>query len=182
LEHVSIATLEGMRERTVVINGLSKTFSVTGWRVGYAIAPPAITDAIRKVHDFLTVGAAAPLQAAGAVAMSFPDAYYTDLCADYLRRRDFTLEVLENAGFRPITPHGAYYTMCDISDFRFDDDVEFARFLVETVGVAVVPGSSFYSRAEMGAHQVRVAFPKRLQTLERVAPKLLGLREVVSQS
>ncbi len=176
-QHVSIATLPNMRERTILINGLSKTFSVTGWRVGYAIAPPELTAAIRKVHDFLTVGAAAPLQAAGAVAMTFADDYYTDLCFGYQARRDFLLPVLQESGFKPFMPHGAYYTMCDIGDFGFSDDVSFVRFLVEQVGVAVVPGSSFYSEPKRGAQQVRFAFPKRLETLQRVAPRLLSVRD-----
>jgi aminotransferase len=175
-EHVSIATLPGMRERTVTINGLSKTYSVTGWRVGYAIAPPNLTSAIRKVHDFLTVGAAAPLQAAGAVAMSFPDAYYEQLEASYRARRDFIVPILDEAGLKPFLPRGAYYVMCDISGFGVPNDVEFARRLVEEVGIACVPGSSFYSVPERGAQQVRFAFPKRLETLERAAEKLIGLR------
>jgi len=179
-QHVSIATLPNMRERTILINGLSKTFSVTGWRVGYAIAPPELTSAIRKVHDFLTVGAAAPLQAAGAVAMTFADDYYTDLCAGYQARRDFLLPVLRDSGFKPYMPHGAYYTICDISDFGFKDDVSFVRFLVEQVGVAVVPGSSFYSEPLRGAQQVRFAFPKRLETLERVAPRLLSVTDRIA--
>jgi aspartate/methionine/tyrosine aminotransferase len=178
-QHVSIATLEGMRERTVTINGLSKTYSVTGWRVGYAIASPALTSAIRKVHDFLTVGAAAPLQAAGAVAMSFPDSYYVQLEASYRERRDFIIPVLRTGGFKPFVPRGAYYVMCDISEFGLSNDVEFARYLVEDIGIACVPGSSFYSVAARGAQQVRFAFPKRLETLERAAAKLMGLRDSV---
>jgi aminotransferase len=174
-QHVSIATLEGMRERTVTINGLSKTYSVTGWRVGYAIAPPALTSAIRKVHDFLTVGAAAPLQVAGALAMSFPDAYYVQLEASYRERRDFIIPVLQAGGFKPFVPRGAYYVMCDIREFGLSSDVEFARYLVEEIGIACVPGSSFYSVAARGAQQVRFAFPKRLETLERAAAKLMGL-------
>jgi aspartate/methionine/tyrosine aminotransferase len=176
-EHVSIATLPGMRERTVTINGLSKTYSVTGWRVGYAIAPPNLTSAIRKVHDFLTVGAAAPLQAAGAVAMSFPDAYYEHLEASYRARRDFIVPRLHEAGLKSFLPRGAYYVMCDISEFGPPNDVEFARRLVEDLGIACVPGSSFYSVPERGAQQVRFAFPKRLETLERAAERLIGLRD-----
>lgn len=178
-EHVSPSTLPGMRERTITINGLSKTFSVTGWRVGYVIAPPDITSAVRKVHDFLTVGAAAPLQAAGVVAVQFPDSYYRELCNAYGQRRDFMVDVLRESGLRPFVPHGAYYVMCDISDFGFQDDVTFAQYLVRDVGVAVVPGSSFYSVPERGAQQVRFAFPKRMETLERVAPRLLGLKSSV---
>jgi aminotransferase len=175
LEHVSPVTLDGMRERTIVVNGLSKTFSVTGWRVGYTIAPPTITAAIRKVHDFLTVGAAAPLQAAGAVAMQFPDSYYTTLCADYVARRNFIVPALTDAGFRPFLPRGAYYVMCDISDFGFESDLALARHLVEEWGVAVVPGSSFYSRPELGAQQIRFAFPKKMETLRAVVPRLQGI-------
>ncbi len=178
-QHVSIATLDGMRERTVTINGLSKTYSVTGWRVGYAIASPVLTSAIRKVHDFLTVGAAAPLQAAGAVAMSFPESYYTRLEASYRERRDFIIPVLEASGLRPFVPRGAYYVMCDIADFEMSSDVEFARRLVEEIGIACVPGSSFYSVAARGDQQVRFAFPKRLETLERAAAKLMGLRDAM---
>jgi aspartate/methionine/tyrosine aminotransferase len=180
LEHVSIATIPGMRDRSVVINGLSKTFSVTGWRVGYVIAPEDLSSAIRKVHDFLTVGAAAPLQEAGAVAMMFPDEYYRELCERYRERRDFMVAVLEDAGLHPVVPSGAYYTMCDISSFGFASDVDFARHLVERVGVAVVPGSSFYSDPASGAQQVRVAFPKKMDTLRRVAPKLLTLQETLA--
>jgi aspartate/methionine/tyrosine aminotransferase len=175
-EHVSIATLPQMRERTVIVNGLSKTFSVTGWRVGYAIAPPGISAAIRKVHDFLTVGAAAPLQAAGALAMGFPDAYYTRLQSEYLARRDYLVGILETAGFRPFVPRGAYYVMCDISGLGHRNDIEFTRYLVEDVGIAVVPGSSFYHDPDLGRSQVRFAFPKRLETLARVGPKLASLR------
>lgn len=176
-EHVSIATLDGMRERTVTINGLSKTYSVTGWRVGYAIAPPALTSAIRKVHDFLTVGAAAPLQVAGALAMSFPDEYYHRLAESYRDRRDFIIPVLQASGLKPFVPRGAYYVMCDITDFDMTSDVTFARRLVEEVGIACVPGSSFYSVAARGAQQVRFAFPKRRETLERAAAKLMGVRD-----
>lgn len=171
-EHVSIATLPGMRERTVTVNGLSKTYSVTGWRVGYAIAPPTVTSAIRKVHDFLTVGAPAPLQAAGAIAMGFPDSYYEHLRESYLTRRDYLMEVLHREGFRPFKPRGAYYVMCDVAAFGFQDDIGLARHLVEEVGIAVVPGSSFYSLPERGRQQVRFAFPKKRETLERAADKL----------
>lgn len=170
--HASLATLPGMRERTVVVNGLSKTFSVTGWRVGYTIAPAHLTAAIRKVHDFLTVGAPAPLQAAGAAAMHVPDSYFEALQAKYLERRDFMMQTLESSGFRPWKPHGAYYIMCDVSGFGFPDDVSLAQFLVREVGVAVVPGSSFYSVPERGRQQVRFAFPKRMETLHRAAERL----------
>jgi aminotransferase len=172
-DHISIATIDGMRDRTVTINSLSKTYSVTGWRVGYVIAPPDLTSAIRKVHDFLTVGAAAPLQEAGAVALGFGREYYEKLQADYARRRDLLLPALEEAGFRWSRPRGAYYVMTDISSFGFDDDVSFARHLVAEVGVAVVPGSSFYSRPELGKSQVRFCFCKRDETLNAAAERLL---------
>ncbi|HEX6507362.1 MAG TPA: aminotransferase class I/II-fold pyridoxal phosphate-dependent enzyme [Chloroflexota bacterium] len=179
LEHVSIATLEGMRERTVTINGLSKTYSLTGWRVGYTIAPPDFTSAIRKVHDFLTVGAAAPLQTAGAVAMAMPDSYYRELRASYEAKRDFIVPVLRDADLRPFVPHGAYYVMCSIDEMGFTNDVAFSNFMVEEIGLAVVPGSSFYSKPELGRQQVRFAFPKRRETLERAASKLADLRSAV---
>jgi aminotransferase len=171
-----MAQLEGMRERTVVVNSMSKTYSVTGWRVGYCIAPPQITSAVRKVHDFLTVGAAAPLQAAGAYALRLPREYYEHLQSDYVARRDKLLPVLEDAGFRVFSPDGAYYIMTDISAFGFADDVEFTRHLVRDIGVACVPGSSFYSRPELGARQVRFCFCKRDETLDAAAERLRGLQ------
>ncbi len=171
-EHVSMASLDGMRDRTVTINSLSKTYSVTGWRVGYVIAPPDLTGAIRKVHDFLTVGAAAPLQEAGAVALRFPREYYEHLGRDYARRRDLLLPALEQAGFRCFVPRGAYYIMADISGFGAESDVAFATWLVRDVGVAVVPGSSFYSRPELGRTQVRFTFCKRDETLVAAAERL----------
>ena len=176
VEHVSMAQLEGMRERTVVVNSMSKTYSVTGWRVGYVIAPPAVTNAVRKVHDFLTVGAAAPLQEAGAAALRLPREYYARLQSDYAARRDFLLAALEGAGFRVFPPDGAYYVMTDISAFGFADDIDFTRFLVREIGVACVPGSSFYSRPELGARQVRFCFCKRDETLRAAAERLDKLR------
>jgi aspartate/methionine/tyrosine aminotransferase len=175
--HISMAQLEGMRERTVVVNSMSKTYSVTGWRVGYVIAPPDITNAVRKVHDFLTVGAAAPLQSAGAFALRLPPAYYEQLRRDYQRRRDMLLPVLEDVGFGLANPEGAYYVMTDISAFGFRDDIEFTRFLVRDIGVAVVPGSSFYSRPELGANQVRFCFCKKDETLEAGAERLQKLKK-----
>src|SRR5919201_556807 len=175
-EHVRLATLPGMRERTVTINGLSKTYSVTGWRLGFAIAPPGLTDAIRKVHDFLTVGAPAPLQAAAVVARRLPDGYYAELLAGYRARRDLMLEILRRTGFEPFTPHGAYYAMADIRPLGAQDDVSFARHLVQDVGVAVVPGSSFYRDPAMGRTKVRFCFAKKLETLERAGELLDGLR------
>ena len=176
LRHRSMISMDGMRGRTVVINGMSKTYSVTGWRVGWTIAAPVITGEIRKVHDFLTVGAAAPLQEAGAIALSQPQGYYDQLCADYRERRDVLCDALEAAGFGLIVPDGAYYVMTDISAFGFPDDVAFADYLVEEIGVAVVPGSSFYSQASRGTQQVRFAFCKRLETLAAAAKRLERLR------
>jgi len=174
-EHISMAQIEGMRERTIVINGMSKTYGVTGWRVGWAIAPPETTAAIRKVHDFLTVGAAAPLQQAGATALRSPQSYYDKLATDYTVRRERLLKILSVAGFKVFKPRGAYYIMTDISGFGFSDDVAFAKFLVETVGVAVVPGSSFYNDARDGASQVRFTFCKKETTLAAAEEKLSQL-------
>ena len=174
-EHVCMATLPGMRERTVVVNSLSKTYSVTGWRVGYCIAPPDITAAIRKVHDFLTVGAANPLQHAGAYALSLPKSYYDDLQREYQRKRDMIVPVLKDSGFGCDAPDGAYYVMCDISDFGFVNDVEFTKHLIRNIGVAVVPGSSFYHDAAMGSQLVRFCFCKKDETLEAAAANLRKL-------
>jgi aminotransferase len=174
-EHIPMATLPGMAERTVAVNSLSKTYSVTGWRVGWVIASPELTSGIRKVHDFLTVGAAAPLQAAGAVALELPDSYYEQLLAGYRERRGVLVNALENAGFAVYRPNGAYYVMTDIAGLTSDDDVTFARRLVESPGLATVPGSSFYSRPELGRTKIRFAFPKRLETLADAAARLRQL-------
>jgi aspartate/methionine/tyrosine aminotransferase len=176
-EHISMARIDGMRDRTIVINGMSKTYSVTGWRVGWAIAPPEPTSAIRKVHDFLTVGAAAPLQQAGAIALKSPQSYYDKLATDYTVRRERLLKILTSAGFTVFKPHGAYYIMTDISGFGFPNDVAFAKFLVEKVRVAVVPGSSFYNDARDGATQVRFTFCKKETTLAAAEQKLSLLPE-----
>ena len=176
IRHISMAQLEGMRERTVIVNSMSKTYSVTGWRVGYCIAAPEVTSAIRKVHDFLTVGAAAPLQVAGAYALTLPPEYYDRLQNEYRARRDLLLPVLEKAGFGTFRPDGAYYIMTDISAFGFADDVEFTRHLIREVGVACVPGSSFYSVPERGRQQVRFCFCKKDETLQLAAERLEKLR------
>ena len=178
IEHISMAQIQGMRDRTVIVNSMSKTYSVTGWRVGYCVASPEITNAIRKVHDFLTVGAAAPLQTAGAYALSLPPAYYDQLQADYRARRDLILPELEKAGFGTFSPDGAYYIMTDISGFGFKDDVEFTRHLIREVGVACVPGSSFYSpdASGLGSQQVRFCFCKKDETLMLAAERLKKLR------
>jgi aspartate/methionine/tyrosine aminotransferase len=174
--HLSMAQIEGMRDRTVIVNSLSKTYSVTGWRVGYCIASPEITGAVRKVHDFLTVGAAAPLQAAGAYALSLPPSYYDRLQAEYHARRDLILPELERAGFKTFSPDGAYYIMTDITDFGFKDDIEFTRHLIRDIGVACVPGSSFYSDPALGSQQVRFCFCKKDETLLLAAERLGKLR------
>src|SRR6201987_287845 len=182
-EHISMARVEGMRERTIVINGMSKTYSVTGWRVGWAIAPPEPTAAIRKVHDFLTVGAAAPLQQAGRLGPKLPQSYYDGLAATYTVKRERLLRILETAGFTGYKPRGAYYIMTDISRFHFDEakypaesrDVSFAKYLVETIGVACVPGSSFYNEPQDGASQVRFTFCKKEETLAAAETRLAHL-------
>ena len=174
--HVPIASVEGMAERTVTINSLSKTYSVTGWRVGWAIAPASLTGAIRKVHDFLTVGAAAPLQEAGVTALGLDEAYYTELARGYQRRRDMLLEILERHHFTCYAPNGAYYIMTDIAGFGYSDDVAFAHYLVKEVGVAAVPGSSFYRHAELGRTKLRFCFCKRDETLLEADRRLASLR------
>ncbi len=175
-EHVPLATLEGMRERTVTLSGVSKTYSVTGWRIGWCLAPPALTAAIRKVHDFLTVGAPAPLQEAAAVALSLPDTYYQRLAQGYRDKRDYLVPALRSAGFGTFEPRGAYYVMTDISGFGFPDDVTFARHLVASVGVAAVPGSSFYSDPAAGRQRLRFHFARRKETLEAAVTRLAKLR------
>jgi aminotransferase len=172
LSHTCMANIEGMRDRTVVVNSLSKTYSVTGWRVGYCIAPPDVTSAIRKVHDFLTVGAANPLQHAGAYALSLPPSYYNQLQREYQRKRDMIVPVLQAAGFKCSYPEGAYYVMADISEFGFPNDVEFTKYLIREIGVAVVPGSSFYHNPQLGSQMVRFCFCKRDETLQAAAERL----------
>ncbi len=175
-KHISMASLDGMRERTVTINGMSKTYSVTGWRVGWAVAPEKITNAIRKVHDFLTVGAPAPLQEAGAAALSLPAEYYANLATGYKVRRDHLMPALTASGFKCFRPRGAYYVMTDISAFGFSDDIAFSKYLVQEIGVAAVPGSSFYRDPRDGAKQVRFAFCKKPETLDAASRKLSQLQ------
>jgi aspartate/methionine/tyrosine aminotransferase len=183
--HISMASLDGMRDRAITINGMSKTYSVTGWRVGWAIAPPETTAAIRKVHDFLTVGAAAPLQQAGAIALKQPQAYYDKLATTYAEKRARLLKILTASGFKVYKPRGAYYIMTDISAFPDPDpkrfpaatrDVRFAKYLVEEIGVASVPGSSFYNDSNDGATQVRFTFCKKEETLAAAEQRLAKLR------
>ncbi len=174
--HIPMASLDGMADRTVTINSVSKTFSVTGWRVGWTIAPPDITNAIRKVHDFLTVGAAAPLQAASAAALALPPEYYRDLATSYSQRRDRLMAILEDAGFVCYEPRGAYYIMTDIGGFGFPDDVAFARHLVTDIGVAAVPGSSFYRDPSTGKTKLRFTFCKKDETLQAAEQRLKHLK------
>ncbi len=174
--HVPPITLPGMRERCVLVNSLSKTYSVTGWRVGWVIAAPELTASIRKVHDFLTVGAAAPLQQAGVTALKLPESYYAELARNYETKRNLLTGILASAGFRCYVPKGAYYIMCDISAFGFADDVTFARYLVEEIGIAAVPGSSFYSDPADGAQLIRFCFAKKQETLEAAGERLERLK------
>ncbi|MGA2113688.1 MAG: aminotransferase class I/II-fold pyridoxal phosphate-dependent enzyme [Bryobacteraceae bacterium] len=173
--HCPMVTFDGMRERTILVNSMSKTYAVTGWRVGWVLAAPELAESIRKVHDFLTVGAAAPLQQAGALALSLPDSYYEGLAADYSRRRAVILAALAKAGFRSFHPRGAYYVMTDISSFGFEDDISFVRFLIEKIGVAAVPGSSFYAGVEGGRQQIRFCFCKKYETLELAGQQLMHI-------
>lgn len=176
-QHLSLASLPGMAQRTVTISSTSKTYSVTGWRVGWAaVADDALAGAIRKAHDFLTVGAAAPLQRAAVVALRFPDSYYRDLSGSYQGKRDLLLDALHQVGFRPTVPKGAYYIMADFGDLTDEDDTRFALRLVREVGVATVPGSSFFHDPQRGRRYVRFAYPKREQTLQEAARRLARLR------
>lgn len=178
VQHIPLATLPGMAERTITINSISKTYSVTGWRIGYVIASPEISASIRKMHDFLTVGAAAPLQVAAAHALGFADSYYKKLIDFYAKRRDFMLKELTAIGFQCIKPLGAYYIMADITALGWDNDIEFARYLASEIGVAVVPGSSFYQQDATDNHRfVRFCFCKEFSTLEAAIAKLKTLKK-----
>ena len=170
--HVPIATMGDARARTITISGLSKTFSVTGWRLGYIVAPPEVASAIRKMHDFLTVGAPAPLQDAAAVALDAPLEYYKGLSKEYGARRDIMLKALSKVGFRVWAPKGAYYIMADIAPLTQKTDVEFVRHMIRHVGVATVPGSSFFHRSERGANFIRFAFCKTIELLEKASQRL----------
>jgi aminotransferase len=172
MKHISIVSLPGMRDQTITINSISKTYSLTGWRVGWAIASPPLTASIRKVHDFLTVGAPHPLQEAAAVALKIDRSYYHILSKEYQERRDFLAQSLDESGFKVYLPHGAYYIMTDVGHWGFPDDMAFALYLVEKIGIATVPGSSFYNHPSLGATKIRFCFPKKMETLRQAAEKL----------
>ena len=174
-EHLPLATLPGMAERTITINGISKTFSVTGWRIGWCLAAPEISAGIRKIHDFVTVGAPAPLQEAAAEMLGCGDDYYAGLAAGYREKRDFLLKVLAEAGFRCHVPRGAYYIMADFTALSELSDVDFAHWLVKEKGVATVPGSSFLPPGRPDSGLVRFCFCKKPETLEAAAEKLARL-------
>jgi aspartate/methionine/tyrosine aminotransferase len=174
--HISMATLPGMADRTITISGASKTYSVTGWRVGWLIAPAGLSAGIRKVHDFLTVGAAHPLQIAVAQALAFPASFYVELLGDYQERRDALVTGLQECGFDVTPPDGAYYVMAGISRFGASDDVAFARRLIDEVAVATVPASSFYHDPALGRGHIRFSFPKKIETIERGLAAVRTLR------
>jgi len=174
--HISIATLPGMAERTITISGASKTYSVTGWRIGWVIAPPALTAGIRKVHDFLTVGAAHPLQVAIAQALELPPSFYVELLGDYQERREAIVGGLQECGFEVSAPDGAYYVMAGIDAFGAADDISFARRLIEEAAVATVPASSFYHDPALGRRHIRFSFPKKIETIDRGLAALRPLR------
>jgi aminotransferase len=174
--HLCMATLDGMKDRTVVVGGMSKTYSVTGWRVGTIMAPKHLTQTFRQIHDFVSIGAAAPLQEAGAVAYRLPRSYYDALAADYQARRDKLCSALVEIGFDLVPPQGAYYVMAGIEAFGVTDDVAFAQHLVRDVGVATVPGSSFFRDKDLGHSYIRFCFCKRDETLDTAIERLRALR------
>jgi aminotransferase len=173
--HVPMASLPGMADRTITTNGLSKTYSVTGWRIGWAISPPALTNGIRKIHDFLTVAAPTPFHDAGVAAFSLPDGFYVQLAAQYQAKRDLMLDILQRHGFDTSPPAGAYYVMADVSRFGFSSDSEFAQYLVKEIGVATVPGSSFYRDPASAPQMLRFCFSKRDETLHEADKRLARL-------
>ena len=177
-QHIPLWTLPGMADRTIAINSISKTYSVTGWRIGFVTASPEITQSVRKVHDFLTVGAAAPLQTAAAKALRFGSDYYKELSGFYGERRDYLMRELTSVGFKCVRPAGAYYIMADITPFGYNNDIEFAKYLAEKIGVAVVPGSSFYRKDNSAGNKfIRFCFCKEMSTLEAAVERLQKLRQ-----
>jgi len=177
-KHLALATFDGMHDRTVTISGMSKTYAVTGWRIGTMMASPKLTHAFRQMHDYVSIGAAAPLQQAGAVAYRMPRSYYAELAADYQERRDRVCGALEEIGFDLVKPQGAYYVMADFSAFVAGEphDVEFAQHLVRDVGVATVPGSSFFDHKQLGRRFVRFCFAKSDETLDEGMRRLRTLQ------
>jgi len=178
--HIPIATLPGMADRTITISGISKSYSVTGWRIGYAVAGPELSGGIRRAHDFITVGAPHPLQEAAVTALNFPDSYYVRLRESYQARRDLLFGKVEEAGFKAFNPKGAYYILTDVAhwlpEYGCADDHEFAMFLVKEIGVATVPGSSFYSTKDLGRTKIRFCFPKTNDMLIEAGRRLQKLR------
>jgi aminotransferase len=174
--HLYFASLPGMFERTISCSSLSKTYSITGWRLGYVVAPPEVADAVKKVHDFLTVGAAAPLQEAAVIALELPEAYYLSLLDTYTEKRGVFLKSLDEAGLAYVIPQGAYYVLVDISEFKAKDDIAFCEWLAQYLGVAAVPGSSFFH--EPTHHLIRFHFAKKTESLEEAGKRLLGIREM----
>jgi aminotransferase len=174
--HLYFASLPGMFERTISCSSLSKTYSITGWRLGYVVAPPEVADAVKKVHDFLTVGAAAPLQEAAVIALELPEAYYRSLLNTYAEKRGVFLKSLDEAGLAYVIPQGAYYVLVDVSEFKAKDDIAFCEWLAQYLGVAAVPGSSFFH--EPTHHLIRFHFAKKTETLEEAGKRLLGIREM----
>ncbi len=177
--HISIGSLPQMKDKTITVSGLSKTYSMTGWRLGYVIAPDILSNAIRKMHDFLTVGAPHPLQRAGIAALNLPSSYYTELVEKYDRNRKRLVKILTDAGFRCHPPEAAYYIMTDISDFGFPDDTAFAHWLVEEIGVGGVPGSSFYSRSHLGKTKFRFMFSMSDDILDEAGNRLMKIKSKI---
>ncbi len=177
--HISIGSLPLMKDRTITVSGLSKTYSMTGWRLGYVVAPEILSNAIRKMHDFLTVGAPHPLQRAGIAALNLPSSYYTKLVEKYDRNRQRLVNILTDAGFRCHPPEAAYYIMTDISDFGFSDDTAFAHWLVKEIGVGGVPGSSFYSRPHLGKTKFRFMFSMSDDILDEAGDRLMKIKSKI---
>ena len=177
--HISIGSLRQMKDRTITVSGLSKTYSMTGWRLGYVVAPEILSNAIRKMHDFLTVGAPHPLQRAGIAALNLPSSYYTELVEKYDRNRQRLVNILKDAGFRCHPPEAAYYIMTDISDFGFPDDTAFAHWLVKEIGVGGVPGSSFYSRPHLGKTKFRFMFSMSDEILDAAGDRLMKIKSKI---
>ncbi len=181
--HIPPATLPGLEQRVITIGGLSKTYAITGWRLGYAVSlNDRLSTALRTVHDYTTICAPTPLQRAAIVALNLPDSYYAQLMRDYSKRRDVMISALHSAGFHAQPPQGSYYVLADFSSLGWEgDDISFARWLTSTVKVAVVPGSTFYHTPGLGSTTVRFAFPKRLETLQEAGRRLLRVRELLHQ-